>query len=68
LNETLTKGFQMLDANYTRKLVSESGTEVYASVFGHNLLDEVARNHTSFVKDQVPLPGKNFGISFNLKF
>jgi len=68
LNETVTKGFQMLDANYTRKIVSESGTELYASVFGHNLLDEVARNHTSFVKDQVPLPGKNFGISFNLKF
>ena len=68
LNETVTKGFQMLDANYTRKLVSESGAEVHASVFGHNLLDEVARNHTTFIKDQVPLPGKNFGISFNLKF
>ena len=33
-----------------------------------NLLDEKARNHASFVKDQVPLPGKNVGIKFNFDF
>jgi len=68
LNETVTKGFQMLDARYSRKLVSESGTEVYASFFGHNLLDEVARNHSSFVKNEVPLAGRNVGVSFSVKF
>jgi iron complex outermembrane receptor protein len=68
LNETLTKGFQMLDARYSRKLVSESGAEVYASFFGHNLLDEVARNHSSFVKNEVPLAGRNVGVSFSVKF
>ena len=38
------------------------------SVFGTNLLDEVARNHTSFVKNEVPLAGKNYGLKFNLAF
>jgi hypothetical protein len=31
------------------------------------MLDEVARNHSSFVKNEVPLPGRNYGLRFNLK-
>jgi len=38
------------------------------TLFAKNLLDEVARNHSSFVKEQVPLPGRNIGIRFNFKF
>jgi iron complex outermembrane receptor protein len=38
------------------------------SLFGNNLIDEVARNHSSYVKTQVPLPGRNYGIRFNLTF
>ena len=68
LNESVTKGFQMLDARFTRMLVSESGTEVSASFFGTNLLDEVARNHSSWVKNEVPLAGRNVGVSFSVKF
>jgi iron complex outermembrane recepter protein len=68
LNETSTKGYKLLDARYSHKLVSESGAEISASVFGHNLLNEVARNHTSFVKNEVPLAGKNMGVSFSVKF
>jgi len=68
LNETLTKGYKMLDIRYSHKLISESGREVFASVFGHNLLNEVARNHSSFVKNEVPLAGKNIGVSFSVKF
>ena len=43
-------------------------SELKVSLFGRNLLDEKARNHSSFVKDQVPLPGKNVGIKFNLTY
>ena len=68
LNETVTKGFKILDIRYSQKLIAESGTEIFASVFGHNLLNEVARNHSSFVKNEVPLAGKNIGISFSVKF
>jgi iron complex outermembrane receptor protein len=31
-------------------------------------LDKVARNHSSFVKEEVPLPGKNIGIKAKLSF
>ena len=37
------------------------------SIFGKNLLNEVARNHTSFVKNEVPLPGRNYGLKFNVE-
>ena len=43
-------------------------TELNISFFATNLLDEIARNHTSFVKDDVPLPGTNYGVNFNLIF
>ncbi|OUW80413.1 MAG: TonB-dependent receptor [Gammaproteobacteria bacterium TMED219] len=71
--ETPTKGYQMLDARLTKsydlgKLFAGSNSKLNLSLFGNNLLDEVARNHSSFVKDEIPLPGKNIGIKFNLKF
>ena len=68
LSESSTKGHKLLDIRYSQKLISESGAEISASVFGHNLLNEVARNHSSFVKNEVPLAGKNMGVSFMLKF
>ena len=73
--ETPTKGYQMLDAKLTKTFDlgywSRSNafkSKLKVSLFGNNLLDEVARNHSSFVKDEVPLPGKNIGIKFSLKF
>jgi len=48
--------------------VTDSGRVVQASIFGKNMLDEVARNHTSWVKNEVPLPGKNVGINFRVTF
>ena len=66
--ESMTKGYQMLDMRLTQKLVTDSGSVVQASIFGKNMLDEVARNHTSWVKNEVPLPGKNVGINFRVSF
>ena len=45
-----------------------SGNNLRVSAFANNILDEVARNHASYVKDQVPLPGLNFGVKFRLDF
>jgi len=61
-NETATDGFQMLNMNLSKTVDFSSGQSFTLSVFGKNLLDEVARNHTSFVKDEVPLAGRNLGI------
>ncbi len=51
------------------KALNYPNTEVLnVSVFAKNLLDKVARNHSSFVKEEVPLPGKNIGIKAKLSF
>ena len=66
--ETKTQGYQMLDTGITKTYRMGGNNELKVSLFGRNLLDEAARNHSSFVKDQVPLPGKNLGVKFNLTF
>ena len=58
----------MLDTRITKTYRMGGNNELKVSLFGRNLLDEAARNHSSFVKDQVPLPGKNLGVKFNLTF
>jgi len=68
LNETPTGGYRMLDLKLSRAINFDATTELSISLFATNLFDEVARNHTSFVKDDVPLPGTNYGMNFNLIF
>lgn len=64
-NETLTEGFDLLDITLG-KTFKVANLEANLSLFGKNLLDEVARSHTSFVKEQVPLPGRNIGIKLKI--
>ena len=66
--ETTTAGYQMLDTRLTKTFDLSGKGELKVSLFGRNLLDEAARNHASFVKNEVPLPGKNYGIKFNLTY
>ena len=66
--ETKTDGYQMLDVLLKQTFNFNNQSDLSVSIFANNLLDRVARNHTSFVKDKVPLPGRNYGIRFNLKF
>mgnify|MGYP003333827721 FL=1 len=66
--EEATDGYQLLDFKLSKGF-KVSNTEVLnVSVFAKNLLDKVARNHSSFVKEEVPLPGKNIGIKAKLSF
>ena len=61
--ETETAGYDLLDlhAGYTFRLQDNTVT-LFARAT--NLLDEEIRRHTSFVKDQAPLPGRSgiFGL------
>ena len=69
LNETPTESYNMLDLKVSQSLpIFSRDGEMMVTLFAKNLLDEVARNHSSFVKDQVPLPGRNIGLRFNMKF
>ena len=66
--ETITDGYKMLNFRVGKDYNLASGNNLRVSLFANNILDEVARNHASYVKDQVPLPGVNFGVRFNLDF
>ena len=66
--ETMTQGFEMLDFSLRKSFVLSNQSKISLSLFRKNLLDEVARNHSSFVKNEVPLPGRNFGLKLNYKF
>ena len=66
--ETATDSYQMLNARLTKTYNLNDSGQFKISVFGTNLLDEVARNHSSFVKNQVPLAGRNYGAKFSYKF
>ena len=66
--ETATEAYQMLDTRLTKTFDLSGKSKLKVSLFGRNLLDEVARNHASFVKNEVPLPGRNYGIKFNLTY
>ncbi|GIS20409.1 MAG: hypothetical protein CM15mP120_23250 [Pseudomonadota bacterium] len=64
---TATDGYQMLDFSMTKAFRMDGAPTLNVSIFGKNLLNEVARNHTSFVKNEVPLPGRNYGLKFNVE-
>ena len=66
--ETATAGYQMLDTRLTKTFDLSGKSKLKVSLYGRNLLDKVARNHASFVKNEVPLPGRNYGIKFNLTY
>jgi iron complex outermembrane receptor protein len=66
--ETKTDSYQMLDTRLTRTFSVGEASELKLSIFGTNLLDEVARNHSSFVKNEVPLAGRNYGAKFSYRF
>jgi iron complex outermembrane receptor protein len=68
MGETVTEGFTLVNADASWSYGFNDSTRLTLTAFARNLTDEVSRNHTSFVKDQVPLPGRNIGIRVRLAF
>ena len=66
--ETATDGFTLVNARLSHSVELGDRAVLVISAFGRNLTDEVARNHTSFVKNEVPLAGRNIGIRARLSF
>ena len=67
-NETATDGFKLLNLNLSKTIETSPGHSLTLSLFGKNLLDEVARNHSSFVKNEVPMSGRNLGVKASYSF
>ena len=68
LGETTTQGFTLINASLSKSFMLDSESVLTITAFGRNLNDEVARNHSSFVKDAIPLPGRNIGIRATISF
>lgn len=65
--ELPTEGYQLVNLFLTYKFdVAENPLNFRVSV--HNLFDDDARQHTSFLKDALPLPGRNVRFSLALNF
>lgn len=65
--ETPTDGFTLLDAQVSYHWDTRTfGWEAYLQ--GSNLTDEEARLHTSFLKDKVPLMGRNLTAGLRVFF
>ena len=65
--ESETGGYSMLGASlgYSGSL---NQTDYLLYLKANNLLDEKARQHTSFIKDEVLLPGRNLTVGVRLAF
>ena len=66
--ETPTAGYTMINADVNWTITTPGGTAFELFVIGSNLADEDARKHTSFVKNTVPLPGRNISAGFRSHF
>lgn len=68
--ETATAGYNLLNADLSYKFFVAEDGEHSAAVYlrGSNLLDEEIRRSTSFIKDQVPAPGRSvyLGVRMSL--
>ena len=71
--ETSTPGYNLLNASVAYRLPLQLGhglapvtTEIFLR--GTNLTNEEARNHQSFLKDVLPLPGRNILGGVRLSF
>ncbi|WP_246064629.1 TonB-dependent receptor [Pseudoluteimonas lycopersici] len=66
-NETPTAGYTMIDAHAARHFdTGNVGWELF--VDGTNLTNQVGRVHTSFLKDDVELPGRSFDVGVRVFF
>jgi iron complex outermembrane recepter protein len=70
--ETATSGYNRLRAelSYTQKFKNDPAgiKEIIVGVVGDNLLNDDIRNHVSYTKDEVLLPGASVKLFANLKF
>ncbi|WP_196137836.1 TonB-dependent receptor [Aliikangiella sp. G2MR2-5] len=66
-NELVTEGFELLDLELAYRMPLRAD-EVFIFFKGKNLLDEEARDHSSFLKDLAPRPGRSFTIGARYSF
>ncbi|RYF98336.1 MAG: TonB-dependent receptor, partial [Caulobacteraceae bacterium] len=61
-----TDGYTLVNLSGVWRPFSDRNVAVFAE--GHNLTDEEAREHVSFLKDIAPLPGRNLRVGVSYRF
>ena len=64
-NELPTDSYNALKVSL-RTAFDIGPTTLATTLFARNILDDISRRHTSFVKEQAPLPGRNIGLKLVL--
>ena len=64
--ETPTDGYTLVNVSVDYRVSDTQDWTVY--IRANNLFDEEARVHTSFLKGQAPLPGRNFTLGTRFSF
>ncbi|HRP12157.1 MAG TPA: TonB-dependent receptor, partial [Terricaulis sp.] len=64
--ETATDGYSLLNAGLSYRPFADE--RLILRVDGRNLTDEEARAHTSFLKNDIPLPGRNVRFTVLTRF
>ena len=67
VNEEVSLGYDLLTLGMTYQTILAK-SEYRIDLKANNLLDEEIRQHTSFVKEQAPQPGRNISLALGLKF
>lgn len=66
--ETSTNGYTFVNANLSYNFYNKDNMSWDAFIQGTNLTDQEARLSTSFIKDAVPLPGRNLAVGLRVFF
>ena len=66
--ETPTDSYTFVNANLSYNFYNKENTSWDAFIQGTNLTNQEARLSTSFIKDDVPLPGRNIAVGLRVFF
>ncbi|MDG2106055.1 MAG: TonB-dependent receptor [Gammaproteobacteria bacterium] len=66
--ETKTNSHLDLDIGYSKKITYDSNKDLVFNLYGNNILNKTIRNHSSLIKDHVPVQGANYGIDVSMRY
>ncbi len=65
--ETTTAGYGLFNINGSYTFIVDRTAHVF-TFGGQNLTDKLYRNHSNFIKDLTPEPGRGFKVSYTVRF
>ncbi len=66
--ESKTNSYVNLNIGLSKTLPIRSNQNIILDIHANNILNKTVRNHESFVKDNVPMPGFNLGMFISFEY